>query len=66
MGSANGELLHCRQMETYAESVATNVVWTDGKVCNFEVLDSMNIETLVENTMLDNAVAFFWCHAAGT
>lgn len=60
----NREFLQWRQIKTYAEGVTTNVVWTDGKICNFEILDPMNIETLVENTMLDIAVAFFWCYCS--
>jgi hypothetical protein len=51
---------------TYAEAVAPGIVRADGKIGDLQVLDAMNIETLVEDTMLDNLITLFGRHAAGT
>ena len=49
---------------TYAEGVATNVVWADGKVRDLEVLHPVHIQTFIQNTMFDDRIAFFGRHAA--
>lgn len=53
-----------RGSETYRESVAANVVGTDGQVRDLKVLDAMDVESLVQDTMLDDLVALPRCHAA--
>ena len=47
-----------------AESVAAHIVGADGEIRDLEVLDAMDVESLVKDTVLDNIVAFAWCHAA--
>lgn len=47
------------------EGVAADVVRADGQIRHLEVLDAMDVETLIQNTMLDDAVALARCHGAG-
>lgn len=51
--------------ERRAISVAADIIRADGQVSDFEALDAMDVEARVEDTVLDDAVAFFGCHAAG-
>ena len=51
---------------TYGEGVATHVVRAHGKVGDLQVLDTVDIQSLVQNTMLDNAVAFTRSDTAST
>ena len=47
-----------------AVGVAANIVWADGQIGDLEALDSMDVKTLVEHAVLDDAVAFFRSHGA--
>jgi hypothetical protein len=49
---------------TYRESVTPNIVRTDTQVRDLEVLDAMDIQALVEDTVLDDVVALAGRHAA--
>lgn len=53
-------------VETYREGVATNVVRADGKIGDLQVLHTVNVESLIQDTVLDDIVALFRSHAAGT
>jgi hypothetical protein len=46
--------------------VATHVVGADGKISNLESLDAMDVESLVEDTVLDDAVTLLGSHGAGS
>jgi len=46
--------------------VATDVVGADGQVGDLEALDAVDVEALVEHTVLDDGVAVPGCHGAGT
>ena len=50
----------------YRESVAADIVRADGQVRNLQVLDAVHVETLVEDTVLYDAVAFLGGHGAGS
>lgn len=51
--------------DTHAESVAAHIVRADGQVADFEALDTMNIEALVNNASLwRDGVALSRSHAA--
>jgi hypothetical protein len=50
----------------HAKCVATNILWTNRKIRDFEVLYPMDVETLIENTVLDNAITLLGSHPAGT
>lgn len=43
-------------------SVAANVVWADGQVGDLEILDAVNVQALVKDTVLDNGVTLTWGH----
>jgi hypothetical protein len=45
-------------------SVAANIVRTDGKISDLEILDAVDVETLIEDTMLNDAIAFLGSHGA--
>ena len=47
-----------------AVGVAANVVGADGQIGDLQALDAMDVETLVEHTVLDDAVALLGCHRA--
>ena len=49
-----------------AEGVASDVVRADRQVRYLEVLDTVDIESLVEHTVLDDVVTLSRCHGAGT
>ena len=42
--------------------VAADVVGTDRQIRNLETFHSVNVETLVKDTVLDNAVALLWTY----
>lgn len=46
--------------------VAANVVGADGKISNLEALDTVHVESLIKNTVLDDAVTLLGCHGAGS
>jgi hypothetical protein len=46
-------------------SIAANIIGANREIRNFELLDTMNIEALIENTMLHDAVSLFGSHRAG-
>lgn len=46
--------------------VAANVVGADGQIGNLEALDAVDVEALVENTVLDNRVALPRRHRASS
>lgn len=62
LGGQDGALLADEQRG--AVGVAADVVGADGQVGDLEVLDAVHVEALVENTVLDDAVALLWCHGA--
>jgi hypothetical protein len=45
--------------------VATDIVGADTEISNLQSFDIVDIQALVKNTMLDNAVAFLGRHGAG-
>jgi hypothetical protein len=45
-------------------SVAADVVRADREIGNLEVLHAVDVEALVEHTMLDDTVALLWSHRA--
>lgn len=50
----------------YRERVATDIVGAHRKIGNLQVLDSMDIQSLVQDTMLDDAVTLFRSNTAST
>lgn len=62
LGDQHGALLTNEQSDTI--SVAAEIVGADGQISNLEAFDSVNVETLVKDTMLDNGVALFGRHRA--
>jgi hypothetical protein len=55
-----------KSRETYAESVAADVVRADRQVADLQALDTVDVQALVKNTVLDDRVAALGCHAAGS
>ena len=51
---------------TYREGVATNVVGAHGEIRDLQVLDAMDVESLVQDTVLDDIVALLGSHTTGT
>lgn len=49
---------------SYRERVAADVVRADRKIRDLQVLDAVHIEPLVQDTVLDDAVALAWSNAA--
>lgn len=49
-------------LPTHRESVAADIIGADGQVGYLEVLDTMDIETLVQDTVLDDTVPLPRCH----
>ena len=47
-----------------AVSVAADVVGADGQIGDLQALDAVDVETLVEYTVLDDAVALLGRHGA--
>jgi hypothetical protein len=45
-------------------SVAANIVRTDGKISDLEILDAVDVKALIEDTMLNDAVALLGSHGA--
>lgn len=45
-------------------SVAADIVGTDGKISDLEVLDTVHVEALIEDAVLDDAVALLGSHGA--
>jgi hypothetical protein len=43
-------------------SVAPDIVRADRQISNLEILDAVDIEALIEHTMLDDAVTLLWSH----
>ena len=56
----------CIGVSTYRESVAADVVRADRQVRHLEVLHAVNIGSLVQDTVLDDLVAFLGTHTTGT
>lgn len=54
------------QFCTYRESVAANVVGTDTEIRHFQVLDAVDVQSLVQDTMLDDVIAILWTHATSS
>lgn len=52
--------------KTYAIGVAADVVGTDGQVRDLETLDAMDVEALIEHTVLDDGVTLPRSHTTGT
>lgn len=52
------------EYETYREGVAADVVGADREIRDLQVLDAMDVQSRVQDTMLDNTVALPWSHAA--
>lgn len=50
--------------ERSAVSVAADVVGADGQISNLEALDAVDVEALVEHTVLDDGVAVPGGHGA--
>lgn len=50
----------------YREGVATDIVGAHRKIRNLQVLDSVDIQSLVQDTMLDDAVTLFRSNTAST
>jgi hypothetical protein len=49
---------------TYREGVAADVVRADREIRDLQVLNAMDIQSLIQDTMLDNAVALSRAHRA--
>ena len=54
-----------QQTATYREGVAANIVRADGQVGDLEVLDAVDVQSRIQDTVLDNAVALSRSHGAG-
>ena len=54
------------KQRTYRKSVAADIVGADRQIGHLQILDAVDVESLVQDTVLDNLVAFSWSHAAGT
>lgn len=61
-GCQHGALLTNEQRS--AVGVAADVVRTDGQIGNLQALDAVDIEALVEDAVLDDAVALLGSHGA--
>ena len=48
---------------TYRESVAANIVRADGEIRHLQVLDAVDVQSLIQDTMLDNAITLLGSHA---
>ncbi|CAG1983730.1 unnamed protein product [Fusarium graminearum] len=46
--------------------VAAHVVGADGQISNLESFDAVDVESLVEDTVLNDAVALLGSHGAGS
>ncbi len=60
---------HCTLLTNEERSrvrVATDVVGADGQIGDLETLDAVDVEALVEDTMLDDGVSVSGSHGAGT
>jgi len=60
---------HCRLLanqQSGAVRVAADVVGADGEVGALEAFDAVHVETLIENAVFDDAVAFAGGHGAGS
>lgn len=51
---------------TYAKLVAINLICQYQEIRDFEILNTMDVETFINDPTLTNAVALLWSHAAGT
>lgn len=51
---------------TYAKLVAINLICQYQEIRDFEILNTMDVETFIKDPALTNAVALLWSHAAGT
>lgn len=63
LGDERGSLLANEQSGRVG--VAADVVGTDGKIGDLEALDAVNVQALVQNTVLDDAVALSGGHGTG-
>jgi uncharacterized ParB-like nuclease family protein len=45
--------------------VAADIVGTDAKIGHLEPLNVVDVQTLIQHTMFDDAVALLGCHRAG-
>jgi hypothetical protein len=53
-----------RRKQVLLTSVAANIVRADGQISYLEVLDTVDVQALVEHAVLNNAVALFRGHGA--
>ncbi len=53
------------KQESSAISVAADVIRADRQVSTLKALDAMDVEAWVKDTVFDNGVTLFGCHAAG-
>jgi hypothetical protein len=60
----HGALLANQQRS--AVRVAAHVVGTDGQVSDLEALNAVDVEAFVQDTVLDDGVAFAGSHGAGS
>lgn len=63
LGGEDGALL--ANEKGSAIGVATDIVGADRQVSDLEALDTVDVETLVQDTMCDNIVAILGAHGAG-
>jgi hypothetical protein len=62
LGGQHGALLTDEQCS--AVGVAADIVGTDRQIGDLQALDAVNVEALVEHTVLHDAVALLGCHRA--
>lgn len=53
-------------VKTYREGVATNVVGADGEIGDLQVLDAVDVESFIQDAVLDDIVALLGSHTTGT
>lgn len=46
--------------------VATHIIRTDGQVSNLQTLDTVDIESFIQDSMLDNRISFLGSHRTGS
>ena len=43
-----------------------HIVWADTQVCDLQPLDSMDIQSLIQDTVLDDTITFLRSHATSS